>query len=108
MSALLVVGADHLGKIPSKLASVGFEEVIHISGRKVQQVKKEIPSHVDLVLILTDYINHNLTSVLKKKATDQGIPICYAKRSWCSIYQAIDSCDFEHCKQSESCRYFKQ
>ncbi|WP_017729367.1 DUF2325 domain-containing protein [Halalkalibacterium ligniniphilum] len=93
MSSLLIVGADHLGTIPKKLNGIGFEEIIHISGRKVQMVKKEIPCHIDLVLVLTDYINHNLTSVLKKKANEQDIPICYAKRSWCSIYKAIGQCE---------------
>ncbi|WP_216831449.1 DUF2325 domain-containing protein [Alkalihalobacterium elongatum] len=104
MSALLIVGADHLGKIPSKLATVGFNEVIHVSGRKVQQVKREIPAHIDLVLVLTDYINHNLSSVLKKKANEQGVPICYAKRSWCSIYQAIGSCQYEGCPNKNNCQ----
>ncbi|MGO4887350.1 DUF2325 domain-containing protein [Anaerobacillus sp. MEB173] len=108
MASLLVVGADHLGKIPSKLETIGFQEVIHITGRKVQQVKREIPVQVDLVLVLTDYINHNLTSVLKKKATDQGIPICYAKRSWCSIYKAIDNCYQEDCNFRQSCMKFKE
>ncbi|WP_026675756.1 DUF2325 domain-containing protein [Alkalihalobacterium bogoriense] len=107
MSSLLIVGADHLGKIPSKLEGIGFREVLHISGRKVQQVKKEIPTHVDLVLVLTDYINHNLSTVLKKRANEQGIPICYAKRSWCSIYQAIGKCQMEQCGQKDSCRYFQ-
>ena len=104
MSALLIVGADHLGKIPSKLEEVGFREIIHVSGRKVQQVKKEIPSHVDLILVLTDYINHNLSTVLKKRALEQDIPICYAKRSWCSIYQAIGKCDPSKCSISKECK----
>lgn len=104
MSSLLIVGADHLGKIPSKLESIGFSEIIHISGRKVQQVKKEIPTHIDLILVLTDYINHNLSTVLKKKAVEQAIPICYAKRSWCSIYQAIGKCDMEQCSNKHGCQ----
>lgn len=102
MSSLLIVGADHLGAIPKKLTTIGYNEVVHISGRKVQQVKRDIPSHIDLILVLTDYINHNLSTVLKKKANEQGIPICYAKRSWCSIYQAIGKC------QAEDCQYLKR
>lgn len=95
MSALLIVGGDHLGQIPKKLKQLGFRSITHISGRKVQMVKKEIPSNTDLILVLTDYINHNLISVLKRKAAEQNVPICYAKRSWCSIYQALGSC--KHC-----------
>ncbi|ARK28604.1 DUF2325 domain-containing protein [Halalkalibacter krulwichiae] len=103
MSALLIVGADHLGAIPKKLESLGFSEIIHVSGRKVQMVKKEIPTHIDLILVLTDFINHNLTGVLKRKASEQKIPICYAKRSWCSIYQAIGKCDYA-CENLKNCQ----
>ncbi|WNF35406.1 DUF2325 domain-containing protein [Bacillaceae bacterium IKA-2] len=108
MSSLLIVGADHLGKIPSKLEGIGFKEIIHISGRKVQQVKKEIPNHIDLILVLTDYVNHNLSTVLKKKANEQSVPICYAKRSWCSIYQAIGKCEEQQCIAKGTCKMYSQ
>jgi hypothetical protein len=89
VSSLLIVGADHLGVIPDKLSSVGFDEVLHITGRKVQMVKKDIPENISYILILTDYVNHNLSTVIKKRAKNQSIPIYYAKRSWCSIYKAL-------------------
>jgi hypothetical protein len=100
----MIVGADHLGTIPKKLNEIGFSEIMHVTGRKVKAVKKEIPSHVDLILVLTDYINHNLTSVLKKRASEQDIPICYAKRSWCSIYKVIGQCD-AYCPKRNSCQF---
>ncbi|OIJ14495.1 dihydroorotate dehydrogenase [Anaerobacillus alkalilacustris] len=104
MKSLLVVGADHLGTIPQKLGELGFSEVIHLNGRKVQMVKREIPENIDSILVLTDYINHNLAKTLKKKAQDQSVPVYYAKRSWCSIYQALSKCerlcpDHDKCKQ---------
>ncbi|WP_147534612.1 DUF2325 domain-containing protein [Bacillus marasmi] len=89
MRSLLIVGADNLGGIPEKLTTVGFNEVLHIDGRKVQMVKKELPEKVSCILVLTDFVNHNLTSVIKKRAKSQSIPVYYAKRSWCSIYNAI-------------------
>ncbi|MDV2686517.1 DUF2325 domain-containing protein [Alkalihalophilus lindianensis] len=104
MSSLLIVGADRLGAIPGKLEEMGFDNITHINGRKVQMVKREIPSHIDLVLVLTDFINHNLTSVLKKKAAEQNIPICYAKRSWCSIYQSIGKCNYG-CDNDKACPF---
>jgi hypothetical protein len=78
MRSLLIVGADHLGVIPNKLTSVGFDEVLHI-----------IPEKISSILVLTDYVNHNLSTVIKKRAKNQSIPIYYAKRSWCSIYKAL-------------------
>lgn len=87
--SLMIVGADHLGGIEDKLSAIGFHEVFHVTGRKVQAVKQEIPEKINLVLVLTDYINHNLAKVIKQKAKEQSLPICYAKRSWSSIYQAL-------------------
>ncbi|TWI54044.1 DUF2325 domain-containing protein [Halalkalibacter nanhaiisediminis] len=104
MTSMLIVGADRLGSIPKKLEEMGFDDITHVNGRKVQMVKKEIPSHIDLILVLTDFINHNLTSVLKKKAMEQEIPICYAKRSWCSIYQAIGKCNY-NCENQDNCQF---
>ncbi len=89
MRSMLVIGADHLGTIPQKLTSIGFDQVLHISGRKVQMVKKAIPENISFILVLTDYVNHNLSTVIKKQAKDQSIPIFFAKRSWCSIYKTL-------------------
>ncbi|PZE19002.1 DUF2325 domain-containing protein [Paenibacillus xerothermodurans] len=92
MPAILVVGADHLGNMPEQLASIGFNEVVHMSGRKCQSVRRSIPEKVDAVLVLTDYINHNLTKVIKQQAKEQDLPIFYAKRAWCSVQKALCSC----------------
>ncbi|MBB6444229.1 DUF2325 domain-containing protein [Bacillus benzoevorans] len=89
MNSLLIIGADHLGVIPDKLASVGFRKILHMNGRKVQMVKRDIPESINCILILTDYVNHNLTAVIKKRAKNQSIPIYYAKRSWSSIYHVL-------------------
>ena len=89
MYSLMIIGADHLGKIPEKLEEMGYKKIAHINGRKNQMVKLKIPSNIDVILVLTDYINHNLTAVIKNKAKELGIPICYAKRSWCSIHRKL-------------------
>lgn len=87
--SLMIVGADHLGNIEEKLSEIGFREIHHITGRKPQEVKKDIPEKINLILVLTDYVNHNLSKVIKQKAKDQCLPICFAKRSWSSIHQAL-------------------
>lgn len=91
MSSLLIIGADHLGSIPEKLKGLGYKEVVHVTGRKVKMVKWDIPQHIDVILILTDYINHNLSTVIKQRAKQQDITIRYAKRSWSYIHQALTS-----------------
>ncbi|AOM83706.1 putative diverged CheY-domain [Salisediminibacterium beveridgei] len=91
MSSLMVIGGDQLGNIPDKLKALGFDDVLHISGRKTQMVKRDIPEGVDLILVLTDFINHNIAKKIKAKASKQNIPICYSKRSWCTIYQTLNT-----------------
>lgn len=102
MASLLIVGADHLGNIVDKLSNYGFDDVQHITGRKTQSVKKAISEDTDLILVLTDYVNHNLSKVIKQKAKEQELPICFAKRSWCSISQAL--CEYrEDCMAAQNC-----
>lgn len=90
MPSLMIVGGDHLGKITKKLQYEGIKEIIHVSGRKARMSQKEIPSHVNLVLVLTDFINHEFSAAIKKKANKQNIPIYFSKRSWCSIYAVLE------------------
>lgn len=90
MASLLVVGADHLGNITEKLMNSGFQEIIHLDGRKVNMVKREIPDNIDIVFVMTDYINHNLAKVIKQKAREQAKPIYFVKRSWSSIHKVIE------------------
>ncbi|WP_062235900.1 DUF2325 domain-containing protein [Fictibacillus sp. FJAT-27399] len=90
MSSLLIVGGDHLGKITKKLEHQDIREIIHVSGRKARMSQKEIPSHVNLVLVLTDFINHEFSAAIKKKANKQSVPIYFSKRSWCSIYAVLE------------------
>lgn len=90
MANLLIVGADHLGNITKKLKMHGFNNVMHISGRKVNMVKREIPEGIDAVFVITDFINHNLAKVIKQKAKEQSVPTYYVKRSWCSIMKVLE------------------
>ncbi len=93
MINLMIVGADHLGNITEKLMNYGVTNVIHIDGRKVNMTKRNIPSCVDIILVMTDYINHNLAKVIKQKAKNQEVPTYFVKRSWCSIVQVIQQCE---------------
>ena len=89
MESLLIVGGDRLGNITKKLEQEGIKEVIHLTGRNTQMTQREIPSKVDLILVLTDFINHNLSTAIKRKAQKRDIPIYFSKRSWSSIYAEL-------------------
>jgi len=90
MKYLLIVGGDKIEQISLRLEERGVKVISHLDGRKPKITVKEIPNKVDCVLIITDYINHNLSKVVKKKAQDKSIPIGYSKRSWHSISTEIN------------------
>lgn len=88
MSAL-IVGGDHLGSIPKELDKIGVNEVRHLTGRSGQKIRDGIPETMDFIIVLYDFVNHNLAHKIKSFAENRGIPVVYAKRSWSSIYQKI-------------------
>jgi hypothetical protein len=89
---IMIVGADDLGLIEERLRECGVTEICHVSGRNCSHRKVcPIAQSVQLVLILTDYINHVTARNFKKAAKSRGIPIVCAKRSWCAIEEKITS-----------------
>jgi len=99
MTSLLIIGGDQLGAITKHLKTIGFADILHIDGRKSRMIKQDIPDGIDLILVLTDFISHNLAKKIKGRAEKKNIPICFSRRSWCSIYKSLASCEqaCEHC-----------
>lgn len=81
MMAILIVGADRLGNIPLHLHKAGAEEIIHWNGRKAVYQTKNIPKHVDQIILFCDFINHRLMYNIKRQAKALSIPIIFSKRS---------------------------
>lgn len=90
--SVLIVGGDHLGSIPKELKKIGIDDIRHISGRNRNIIKRGMPLSMDLIIVLYDYVNHNLTDVIKKYARESHIPIVFARRSWSSIFSKLPSC----------------
>ncbi len=87
---LVIVGGDSLGKIEHKIKELGFEQIVHLSGRKKSMCRKfQLPRAVEVVLVLTDYINHSLMQKVKDEARSRDIKLFFAKRSWSSIHQKL-------------------
>ncbi len=80
--SILVVGGDKLGSITQKLSETGFSEIQHISGRKYGDRKTKIPFNADIVLVLTDFIEHALMRNIKKESKKSGVKLIFSKRSW--------------------------
>lgn len=77
----LVIGGDHIDKIRRELAEYGLEDVEHWVGRKPADARREIPSRVRLVVMVTDQLSHNMLYSATLKATRLGLPIMYSRRS---------------------------
>ncbi|BCD61152.1 MULTISPECIES: DUF2325 domain-containing protein [unclassified Nitratiruptor] len=78
---VLVIGADKVKQIKSTLFEVGATKVIHFDCRKKNFYKRKIPSDIDMVVFITDYLSHNKMEVFKKEAKKKKIPAVYAKYS---------------------------
>lgn len=86
---VLVVGADRLGNIESFFRNRGYEEIVHVTGRKALDTAIHIPSHVHMVVVFTDFVNHNLARVIKAKAKERNIRGIFSKRSCSALAKAL-------------------
>ncbi|MGF7184300.1 hypothetical protein GGQ84_000383 [Desulfitispora alkaliphila] len=88
----LVIGADKLGNIDKNLYEMGVTEIVHIDGRKKSLCRKlTIPLKTDAIIVMTDFVNHNTSNLIKKQAKERSIPVLYSKRSWSCILCKIKS-----------------
>ncbi|MER1940217.1 MULTISPECIES: DUF2325 domain-containing protein [unclassified Castellaniella] len=88
----LVVGADRLGNIPDLLRDHNIAVRHHISGRDPAHQKKSasLPSGTDLVILLTDFLGHNVMKTFRAAAQRAGVRVLACRRSVCSMQQALD------------------
>lgn len=92
----LVVGADRLGNIPDLLRDHNIAIRHHISGRDPSHQKKAptLPSGTDLVILLTDFLGHNVMKTFRAAAQRAGVRVMTCRRSVCSMQQALDQCGY--------------
>ncbi len=87
--SVLIVGGDHLGSIPKELRKLGATRIEHVTGRNNRGIRNGMPEGMDLIILLCDYVNHNIAAKMKEEARSQKVPIVFARRSWSSIYQKL-------------------
>ncbi|WP_028884098.1 DUF2325 domain-containing protein [Taylorella asinigenitalis] len=90
----VIVGADKLGKLPDILKAHNIKINKHITGRDPAHQKKvlSLPSGTDIVVLLTDFLGHNVMKSFRSVAEKQNIPIVACKRSVCSLQTALEQC----------------
>lgn len=82
MNAMLV-GADRLGNIPQILSELGIQVRHHVSGRVPahQKTGAALPKNLDLLILFTDFLNHNAMRTYRSRAQAQGIRVIACRRS---------------------------
>lgn len=96
----VIVGADRLGNIPDLLKGHNIAISHHISGRDPAHQKKtlQLPSGTELLILLTDFLGHNVMKTFRAAAQRAGVKVLACRRSVCSLKQALD-----HCGYCEAC-----
>lgn len=87
----VVVGADRLGNIPDSLAGFGIQIQRHVTGRSSshQRSMPSLPRDTELLILFTDFLNHNAMKSYKNQAHIQGIPVIACRRSASCLVESI-------------------
>ena len=103
----VVVGADRLGNIPELLKGHNIAIKHHISGRDPSHQKKtlQLPSGTELLILLTDFLGHNVMKTFRAAAQKAGVRVLACRRSVCSMKQALNQCGY--CEACEVARVQK-
>lgn len=101
----VVVGADRLGNIPNLLRGHNISITHHISGRDPAHQKKtlSLPSGTQVVILLTDFLGHNVMKTFRNAAQKSGIKVVACRRSVCAMQQALEQCGLCECANSARC-----
>ncbi|MCB1128403.1 MAG: DUF2325 domain-containing protein [Verrucomicrobiae bacterium] len=79
----VIVGADRLGAIPERLSLHGISVIRHISGRHVthQRTSAFLPREADVLILLTDFLSHNVMKAFRARAQECGLAVVACRRS---------------------------
>jgi hypothetical protein len=101
----VIVGADRLGNIPDLLRGHNISITHHISGRDPAHQKKTLalPSGTQIVILLTDFLGHNVMKTFRNAALKSGVRVVACRRSVCAMQQALKQCGLCDCPGSARC-----
>jgi hypothetical protein len=101
----VIVGADRLGNIPDLLKGHNIAITHHISGRDPSHQKKtlQLPSGTEVLILLTDFLGHNVMKAFRQAAQRSGIRVVACRRSVCAMQQALETCGLCGAAGSEAC-----
>lgn len=108
--SVLILGGDRINPIREVLCDFGVEHIIHWTARNQKRGRKKdkpIPTDVNIVVMLTNFLNHNSMKHYRAEAKSKDIPIVYSTRNveclrqeFINVLSKLDS-DSEICKECE-------
>ncbi|WP_420226500.1 DUF2325 domain-containing protein [Pigmentiphaga litoralis] len=101
----VIVGADRLGNIPDLLKGHNIAITHHISGRDPSHQKKtlQLPSGTEVLILLTDFLGHNVMKAFRQAAQRSGIRVVACRRSVYAMQQALETCGLCGAAGNEPC-----
>jgi len=105
--SMLILGGDKIDPIRKILAELGVVDIIHWTARNQKNGRKKdkvIPSKVNMVLMLTNFLNHNAMKHYRNEAKSKKLPIVYATRNVDCVKEAFIKTISELDKDSELCK----
>ena len=90
----VVVGADRLGNIPDLLSTHNIRITHHVSGRDPSHQRRtmQLPTDTELVILLTDFLGHNVMKSFRQAAQRSGARVMACRRSVCDMQKALQQC----------------
>ncbi len=109
--SILILGGDKINPIREVLMTLGVDDIIHWTARNQKNGRKKdkpIPSEVSMVVMLTNFLNHNAMKYYRSEAKTKGLPIVYSTRNiecikseFIKVVSNMDK-DSKICKQCEN------
>lgn len=80
----MIIGGDKVDGTRQALVASGYADVLHWSGRKRSDLRREMPQGVAHMVIMLDFVNHNLAKRMKAIARERDISVVYVGRKQCA------------------------
>lgn len=84
--SVLIIGGDKVHAVSNIIKEFGIEKIAHWTARNLKRGRKKnkpIPSHIQLVVMLTSFLNHNAMKHYRSEAKSKKIPVVYTKSASC-------------------------
>ena len=105
--SILILGGDNIDPIRKVLMSLGVNNIIHWTARsqkRSRQKSRALPPKINMVVMLTNFLNHNSMKYYKAKAKSKGLPVVYGTRNIECIRSAFIQTVSKLDKNSEICK----